>query len=294
MNKLFTLSIGFLISISTFSQKNKEVELNWKIVPQETLTYQTIMNEIDTSVVELNFGDLFKAFTDSTEDKTNEAKNLFKQLNESFKNIDLVTDLTNNGNGTVEIVMKTRPKEKVDKDESDTTDTKMAKMMKMMQSMNQGIMLRGSVYETGNIHSFWIKSNQKNLIALFFQLPNKPVKIGDSWQLDINLIANDQNFKCDSAYKVNKVTLTDLKKQNGETIAVIKYEIEEFVNGTFNSPAMFGSGGPTQTMMKFTHQAIAEFSIDKGRWISYDGIMGLVASGVMTANTKKKFSLIEE
>lgn len=144
------------------------------------------------------------------------------------------------------------------------------------------------------IHSFWVKSKQKNLIAMFFELPNKPVKVGDTWQIDVNLIANDQNFECDSAYKINMVTLTDIKKINGETIAVIKYEIEEFVDGSFNSPAFFGSGGPTQTMMKFTHQAIAEFSIDKGRWISYDGIMGLVASGIMTSNTKKKFSLIPE
>ena len=65
--------------------------------------------------------------------------------------------------------------------------------------------------------SFWVKSSQKNLIAIFFQLPAKPVKIGDKWSLDINLIANDQNFECDSAYKINEVTLTDIKKVNGET-----------------------------------------------------------------------------
>ncbi len=45
--------------------------------------------------------------------------------------------------------------------------------------------------------------------------------------------------------------------------------------------------------MKFTHRAIAEFSVDKGRWISYDGIMTLVASGVMKANQKTKFTLIK-
>ena len=143
MNKLFTLLIGLLIGVSAFSQKNNEVKLNWKIGSQETLTYQTIMNEIDTTAVEFNFGNLIKAFDDSTEDKTNEAKNLFKQLNESFKNIDLLTELTNKGDGTIEIVMKTRPKEEVETYESDTTDNKMANMMKMMQSMNQGIMLRG-------------------------------------------------------------------------------------------------------------------------------------------------------
>lgn len=168
-------------------------------------------------------------------------------------------------------------------------------VLKMMQSMTQGVMLRGSVYETGGIHSFWVKSAQKNLIALFFELPTKPVKVGDKWSLDINLITNDQNFDCDSSYKINEVTLADIKKINGETIAVLKYNIVEYVKGNFNTPSFFGSeGGQKETMMKFTHQGIAEFSVDKGRWINYDGIMSLEATGVMTANKKTKFTLIDE
>ncbi|GAB5523847.1 MAG: hypothetical protein Roseis2KO_17190 [Roseivirga sp.] len=291
MRKVLALSIGLIIGISGFGQ---EVELNWKISPDETLSYQTIMHEIDTSTAEFNFGGLFEAFSDSSREKTAETKSLFKELNESFKSIDLLTYLTNSGKGTVEIVMKIRPEEAPEKSEADTTENEIAEMMKMMQSMNQGTMLRGSVYETGGIHSFWVKNNQRNLIALFFQLPAKPVKVGDSWELDVNLIANDQNFECESASKVNKVTVTDLRKANGETIAVLKYEIEEFVDGTFHAPAMFGNGGPTKTMMKFTYQAIAEFSVDRGRWVSYDGIMGFTSNGVMTAKSKKKFSLIAE
>jgi len=88
--------------------------------------------------------------------------------------------------------------------------------------------------------------------------------------------------------------LTDIKKNKGETIAVIKYNIVEYVNGTFNSPSFMGGGEEQKTMMKFTHQAIAEFSVDKGRWISYDGIMSLDASGVLTAKKKTKFTLIIE
>ena len=187
--------------------------------------------------------------------------------------------------------MKTRPKDSAETNDFDTDDNRMAEMV---HSMNQGIMLRGSVYETGGIHSFWIKSSQKNMIAMLFELPNKPVKIGDSWTLEINFITNDQNFKCDSAFKANKVTLIDLKQVKGETIAVLKYEFEEYVEGIFNSPAMFRSGGAIPTTMKFTFHALAEFSIKKGRWLSYDGIMSLKANGVMTANTKKKFSLIEK
>jgi predicted CopG family antitoxin len=293
MRKILTLTLG-LFAITAFGQKSEKVELNWKINSGETLSYQTVMTEIDTSTVKFNFGGLFNALSDSTNENIDEAQKLFEELNKSFQNIDFVTNLTNKKNGIIDIVMQTRPKENVEEVKSDTLDEKMAEMMKMMQSMSQGVMLRGSVFETGGIHSFWVKSNQKNLIAIFFELPQNPVKVGDTWELDVNLIANDQNFECDSAYKVNKVTLTDLKSKNNETIAVLKYEIIEFVDGTFHSPSFMGKGGPTKTMMKFTYQAIAEFSIEKGRWISYDGIMSLEASGIMTSNTKKKFSLIRE
>jgi hypothetical protein len=289
MRNLLTFTFG-LFSITTFGQA---INLKWKIGEKEKINYLTVMNDIDTSKFEVNFGDLFKSLTDSTGKKFTEAKDLFKKLNQSVQNIDLVSTLTNKGNGIIDIIMTARPKEKAKETSKDTTENKEEVMMKMMQSMNQGVMLRGSVYATGGIHSFWVKSNQKNLLSILFELPTKPVNIGDTWKLDINLIANDQNFNCDSAYKLNEVKLVDIKNNNGETIAVIKYNIVEYVNGTFNSPGFIG-GGDQKTMMKFTHQAIAEFSVDKGRWLSYDGIMSLDATGFMTAKKKTRFTLISE
>src|SRR5690606_18646859 len=108
--------------------------------------------------------------------------------------------------------------------------------MEALQSMYQGVVLRGSVYETGPIHSFWVKNDQKNLIALFFQLPENPVKIGDKWSLEVNFIGNDQTFVCDNAYKTNEVTLTDIKEVNGEKIAVLEYNLIEFVEGSVEAP----------------------------------------------------------
>ena len=284
-----------IIATTVFGQRNQTVDLKWEIGENEKLNYATVMSDIDTSSIEMDFGGLFKSLSDSTESGLKESKDFFKKFNDAFKNLDYVTTLSKEENGVIEIVMATRPKENVNETEIDSTDSKEAEMLKMMQSLNQGIMLRGSVYESGDIHSFWVKSNQKNLIAIFFQLPANPVKIGDKWSLDVNLIANDQNFECDSAYKVNEVTLTDIKKVDGETVAVLKYNIIEYVNGDFNSPSFFGNeGGKKKTMMKFSHQGIAEFSIDNGRWITYDGIMSLEASGVLTANKKTKFTLIKE
>ncbi|WP_423149734.1 hypothetical protein [Rubrolithibacter danxiaensis] len=290
MKKLLTIIFG-LLTITSFGQT---IDLKWKIGEKEKINYLTVMSDIDTSKVEMDFGNFFKSFSDSTGKGLSETKDIFKKLNQSMQNIDFVSTLSNKGDGIIDIVMTTRPKEKSKENSKDSKDSKEDEMLKMMQSMNQGVMLRGSVYATGGIHSFWVKSNQKNLISTFFELPTKPLKIGDTWKIDINLIANDQNFSCDSSYKINEVTLTDIKKNNGETIAVIKYNIVEYVNGTFNSPSFMGGGGEQKTMMKFTHQAIAEFSVDKGRWISYDGIMSLDATGVMTAKKKTKFTLISE
>jgi hypothetical protein len=91
------------------------------------------------------------------------------------------------------------------------------------------------------------------------------------------------------------VTLIDIKTINGEKIAVLKYNIVEYVKGDFNTPSFFGNvGGQKETMMKFTHQGIAEFSVDKGRWVNYDGIMSLETTGVMTTNQNTKFTLIDE
>ena len=284
-----------VITLTAFGQKSQTVDLKWKIEKNEKLNYLTVMSDIDTSSIEMDFGGLFKALSDSTDNGLKESKSFFKKFNDAFKNQDYVTSLSNKDNGVIDIVMTTRPKEPIKETGIDTTDSKEKEVLKMMQSMSQGVMLRGSVYETGGIHSFWVKSAQKNLIALFFELPTKPVKVGDKWSLDINLITNDQNFDCDSSYKINEVMLIDIKTIDGEKIAVLKYNIVEYVKGNFNTPAFFGSdGGQKETMMKFTHQGIAEFSVDKGRWVNYDGIMSLEATGVMTANKKTKFTLIDE
>jgi hypothetical protein len=295
MKKITILLLTIFAFTTAFGQINQTVDLKWKIDTNEKLNYTTVMSDIDTSSIEMDFGGLFKSLSENTENGLKESKDFFKKLNDAFKNLDYITTLSSEVDGVINIEMRTRPKEDEPKVEIDSTESKEAEVLRMMESMNQGMMLRGSVYETGDIHSFWVKSNQKNLIAIFFQLPANPVKIGDKWPLDINLIANDQNFKCDSAYKINEVTLTDIKKVDGETVAVLKYNIVEYVDGDFNYPAIFGSeGGEKETMMKFSHQGIAEFSIEKGRWITYDGIMSLEASGVMTSNKKTKFTLIKE
>ena len=291
-NKLLAITLVLLTS-NAFSQKKQTVDLDWKIGKQEKLSYLTMMTNIDTSSINLNLGSLNKLFSDSTKVGLAQVKSIFKKINESLNSVDLVTTLSNKGSGIIDIAVVANLNKNTQLS-LDTLDEVKKEMITRLQTMNQGVVLRGSVYQKGGIHSFWVKSNQKNLISVFFELPTKPVKIGDTWELDINLISNDQNFNCDSSYKVNEVKLTDIKKVNNENIAVVKYNIVEYVKGVFYAPARSNNQGEKiETTMMFMHQAIAEFSIEKGRWISYDGLMTLVSSGVITANQKTKLTLLK-
>ena len=60
--------------------------------------------------------------------------------------------------------------------------------------------------------------------------------------------------------KKNIITLIYIKNVNGETVAVIDYDILEYVSGDFNNPF---SKDSKETTMEFIYKENAEFSIDK-------------------------------
>lgn len=280
-----------IIATSGFGQTNQTVDLRWKIGGDEKLSYATEMRSLDTSSID--FSGLIKLLSDSTSRAFTEGKAFLNKISSSMREMAYVTSLSTSKNGIVDIIMTSRPQDHPPLDESDSLKDTYSELLKKMQAMSTGIMLRGSVYESGSIHSFWVKNRQKNLIAILFELPSTPVQIGDKWSLETNLIANDHNFECDSSFKINEVTLADIKEVNGETIAVLKYNISEYVQGNFGLSSFIG-GSSNYTIMNFSYQGIAEFSIDSGKWITYDGILSLDASGAMNANTRTKFTLIEE
>ncbi|NOQ71757.1 MAG: hypothetical protein GQ574_07145 [Crocinitomix sp.] len=282
---LFTFITCSSISEEKPSDKN-EVLLNWKIPDGEKIEYETVMEEIGESTFEVELGGLFEKMKDSdSDDKKNDFFNKLKQIqsNTSFK-----TTLSNSEifQDVVDIEMSATPKESDSED-----DSEIAKF----QSMLTGIVLRGTVNKDGTLHSFWVKSEQKNLLSMFFELPKGPVSRGDTWTLgNINLIGNDQNYICQEAIKENVVTLTDIVDRDGETIAIVDYNIREYVSGDFVTPSFSGkSGESTKTVMEFQYSAQGEFSVDQGKWVSLTGILSLDASGVMTSTQKQKFSLVE-
>lgn len=266
--------------------------MEWKIAPGDTLSYKNIMATIEESEIDTDMSALFNAvIPDSlkntiSKDSLNGFKKMANAMKRASDNIELVTRMTNNGGGIIGIYLENTPEKRSERNNAASLSNAMTDLM---GGMTNNVMLRGSVLQKGGIHSFWVKTDQKNLIAMFFELPQKPVMKGDSWQIDVNYIANDQNFECTESYRKNKVTLTDIRKTKDDTIAILEYDLEEYVKGNFG---FFGATSGNKTMMRFKFKAKAEFSINKGRWISFEGELESDSTGFMGGKTKKRIALI--
>jgi len=279
------------ISFSAFSQANDGYFLKWKLKPGEVIAYKTNMEEIDTAHhKDFSMEGMMKSIGVDSDFTT--FNKTMKQLNKEMENAGFITYLKAKRRGIVDIemVMKQDSAQKKEQDISQETRN-LKEAQAMMMKMSRGVVLRGAMYDDGTIESFYTKGEQKNLISMFFELPGRKIKLGDSWALNMNFISMDQNFICDSSYKKNNVKVIQIESRNNEHIITLKYDILEFVRGDFGSPF---SNEPVKTMMKMTYNAVAEFSLEKGRWVSYNGVMSLTATGIMTSQTTKKFALVEE
>jgi hypothetical protein len=253
------------------------------------------MHEVDTtsfSFSHLNFGRMGGHLDSAFEQHSMDT--LFDQMRKSLDRTEYISNLSAGRQGIVNIIMSAAPATDRATTGTAVTDTAkgdMAKFKNLLALMSKGAVLRGAVNADGGIQSFYLKGDQRNLVSLLFELPGKPVNVGDSWSLDVHMISMDQNFVCDSSYRKNVVTLVDIKKVGGETVAVLRYDVAEYVSGNFTSPL---AEDPIPTYMKMTHHALASFSVDRGRWISYEAIVAIDSKGFMNTHVLRKISLIPD
>ena len=264
------------------SKQNREtiydsdaISLKWKLKPDETIGYKTAMEQVESTDFEIDFGD------DKNMPKK-EFKEIFDGLKKEFEKTSFIMTMQWNDRGNIETKMFTEGFNDKDTKPIDPKNFNPASMMK-------GIMLRGEINESGQIESFYLKGAQKNLIAMYFELANRPVKIGDTWSLNVSYLQFDQSFVCKSADRTNNVELIDVLKDKNDTIAVIKYDISESASGYMKNPM---TNEKIETSLSMSFNGIAEFSVNNGRWIKYNGILETTQKGMMSGSSKQKLALI--
>jgi len=287
MLKYLFFNLLFFVSALTFAQQDQSVLLKWKLKPGEVISYKTVMKNID-SANSFSMGNFLKSNGADSANST-EAEKMLKKLSGAMENNDYVTTLTENKPGLIDIIMHGSDEGKSTSADTLKSNSDQQRFKELMKQVTSGVMLRGQINEDGIITSFYLKSDQKNLIAALFELPGKPVKVGDSWPIDVNFISVDQNFVCDSSYKKNTVTVLAITNVNGDKVVKLKYDIEEYISAYVNSPF---DGKKNNSVMKFTYQGIADFSLSQGRWLDYNCLLSMFSTGLMSNQTTERISLI--
>jgi hypothetical protein len=239
------------------------------------------MDAIEESVFSLKLRKFLSLDGDELENNFDEMIDELKQVQANTK-YRTILKKSEDFDKVIDIQMQSEP---INEGVSGVSDSLSGLVDRLKESF-KGVQLRGSIYENGMLHSFWVKSNQKNLLCMLFEIPPYPLKEGDEWTLrNVNLISNDHNFVCEKAKHINKVKLTSIEKRGDDRIAILDYNIYEYVEGTF------GKTAPDGLEMELRFKGRAKFSVNLGRWIDYEGILSYVSSGYLTANSKQKIAL---
>jgi hypothetical protein len=312
MKQSFTcLACLLILSATSFAQVTGPVLLRWKLGPTDTLRSYTVSK----TAVDLDTNSTFYRMFNSIETKEGTGKgkkkknndgathpdsalHLLRQLQQQTSEMEFNIAMFWGKPSVLNVEARLRP---APPDTTHTKDTgKVNNTINTMMNMMPAVVLRGSLNADGSLHSFYLKTGQKNLISMWFELPTHPIKIGDSWTPEINLLSADQSLVCDSSYKRDLVTLKDIKTTLTDTIALIQYDLEEYMAGTMNMGKMFSSSLFNQDAIKdgaamrmhLTYKGQAEFSITQGRWLKYTIDSDLESKGWQSQSEKKSMTLV--
>lgn len=307
--KFHLAGITLLFSFSAFCQNPTAVTMRWKVKPGETLTYKTYM-KLDTSASDKSpFGGFFdsmdslgkdkadsKADKLSNRSKANRRKNManaqlgFSDMMQKMRSLVpeyYITSMKGGQHGLINLEMLPF--------RTATTDTakKQDGFLQMFDSMSSEPLLNATIHEDGALESFYLGNEENNILALFFQLPAKPVNINDTISIATHFVNVGARFKCDTAYKKNKVWIADIEHGPAGEIVTVKYDIEEYVAGSYRFPfqgkEVEQAGGRLQTTFKTVFTAIAKFSVAEGRWLTYEGDLEVSNSGFIGLGHSKKW-----
>lgn len=273
---LFLFNLGY-----ASSQDSTYYELDWKLEKGEKIFYSTAFDQLNQNS-KTDFKSFFDSFSDSSSNRMDELEDILDSLREQFKEFSLISTLCRGEDDVIDIVIMAKPNYPDKKLKSEE-----AEFINMALS---GVQLRGKINLDGGIESFYVKNDQKNLLAILFELPTRKVRVGDKWSLDVNLISMDQNFICNEYQNRNNVALIDVIEIDGSKIAKLKYDIYSFVKGDFKNPF---NDTTIPTSMEILFNGICEFNIDEGKWKDYNGIMSLISTGYLSTNSKQSLKLVE-
>lgn len=287
MNRLLTSSIIALLALPVSfawpGQDQETVLLRWSVPAGKAIGFKASMQQggaASSTGLQFDLDALTKMA--NTPEASKEMKEKIKSFFEGFKlpkEFSMTTLLKRPPEGDISVLLIAGKLPGI--------QTPAPEFTEMLKKMEGTVQLRGQIDASGAITSFWLAPNQKNLLALFCELPKTPVKVGDRWSLNVNFVQMGFGFVADKANRLNQVELSGVQKEaDGEVVAVLDYIIAESVEGNFQM------GDQTKaTTMAMSFAGRGRFSVTKGLWKSFAGRMKTKATGMMASSAEQELAL---
>lgn len=236
------------VSSGSFAQ---ETLFEWEVPSDGVITYKTVMKRIDTSQV----------------------RGIMKNFPQ-IESADFTTVLRTGTDNSIDVEIRQGDIELSNSNSEIPLDT-----LKMLMNTLGRTQLKGKIDKFGSVKSFWLAQTQKNLISLLFQLPSKPVQIGDTWSLNnISLLTLNGPYEVTESSQINEVTFREVTDADGSRVAVFEYEITESVSGEFG-------------LLKFEFIGTGRFDMERNKWFDFNGVMKTVNNLMGSMTSAQQFSL---
>lgn len=138
---------------------------------------------------------------------------------------------------------------------------------KLMQAETH-VLFKGALDEHGSVLAYELSSLQRLALGLFFGLPARPVRPGDTWAAEVNLLGLDEGFTVSKSRRWNQVRLVSLAPlADGEQLAVLEYRLGAFEEGT----GLDAEERPQPATRGAAFLGRAEFLVKRGTWRVFAG-----------------------
>ena len=257
-----------LASRGTWGDEGKGTVLRWKVPEGQALGFRTDISPVDPKKEEGVQPDVNRMIEDFL-GKDGAEKTPMPDM-KGRGAMSTILKAAGGGNIAIQMVLGKLEMPEVDPKQAEEIKKKFA-------AMEGTVQLRAQMDAAGQVTSFYLANGQKNLVAMLFELPVKPVRPGDEWSIHVNLVTMGGAFVCEKMSHVNRVKLVSLEKTaDGDILAVMDYCIVEGAKG--HLPIM-GEGEKKPFGMIGAFVGRGEFLVNKGTWKRLNGRMRIKSVG---------------
>lgn len=148
--------------------------------------------------------------------------------------------------------------------------------------------LWGVIDRSGALESFYLPEAQKVGLSLLFRLPDGPVRIGDSWDVPLQLVQLDARFSSRVTSSFSRATLLAMDTVGGARRAMILYLSQQSTEGVLEGTP----GGATRPFQVAAYAAgCAIVDVESGVIEEYTGQLVYEGSGGVRIDGSKVLAL---